>query len=156
SDDTPDTKREKIATLLRGLNIQGADNLDTVTALVDLATENKPVSAPASLLSKNEQLDLLVSIVRRTIARHPTLLWVEDAHWLHPSSSELLQLIIASLAAAPTLVVVTLRSFPRPPDLPKADSTIELEQLRAQECLDLARSMPGSRTLSDEVLLQAA
>src|ERR1051326_871628 len=156
ADDATDTKREKISALLRGLAILSADDLDSVAALIDLATENKTVSAPVTLLSKNKQLDLLASIVRKIIAQRPTMLWVEDAHWLDPSSSELLRLIIANLAAAPTLVVVTLRSFPAPPDLPKADATIALEQLRAEECLDLARSIPGSRALPDEVLLQAA
>src|SRR5262249_3587218 len=90
------------------------------------------------------------------VRKKPTVLWIDDAHWLDPSSAELLPRIVEQLANAPMLVLLTTRSFPRGPELPEPDDAIHLEQLEREECLTLARSVPGAHAVSDEVLSRPA
>ena len=83
------------------------------------------------------------------------ILWIEDAHWLDPSSAELLHDIVAASGKWPVLVVLTMRPFPKGPALPGIDETVRLEHLGLQDCLELARSIPGAAALSDEMVSKA-
>jgi tetratricopeptide (TPR) repeat protein len=98
----------------------------------------------------------VVSAIKKIASRQPSLLWVEDVHWLDPSSAELLIDVVRSLSQTACLVVLTKRSFPKGPVLPKADDVVYLEQLELQQCLELAKTVPGAQALSNEALLQAA
>ena len=86
----------------------------------------------------------------------PTILMVEDAHWLDPSTAELLMELTGSRRDAPYMVIVTRRSFPRGPALPKPDETIRLEQLSDVHCLTLAMNLPGAQSLPVEAIHAAA
>ena len=79
---------------------------------------------------------------------------LEDAHWVDPSTAELLAEIAEKRDAA-YLVVVTRRSFPKGPALPPPDETIRLEPLREVDCLALARSLPGAQSLTEEAVRAA-
>jgi len=82
--------------------------------------------------------------------------WIEDAHWLDPSSTELLQVIVAELRSTTSLVVMGIRLFPRRTDLPAIDETIHLSSLAFSQSIDLARTVPGSQALSPQALQSVA
>jgi tetratricopeptide (TPR) repeat protein len=48
-----------------------------------------------------------------------------------------------------------MRPFPKGPVLPDIDETVRLEPLGLQDCLELARSVPGAGALSEEMVLKA-
>src|SRR5262249_49605903 len=106
-------------------------------------------------LVKRQQFEFVVSIMVQAANARPVVLWVEDAHWLDPSSAELLNDIVAAVAALPVLLVLAMRPFPKGPALPKIDETVRLEPLDTQQSLELARSIPGAISLSDAVVSRA-
>jgi tetratricopeptide (TPR) repeat protein len=110
--------------------------------------------APPQLL-KQRQYEFIVSVVAQAAAARPLVLWIEDVHWLDPSSAELLRDIVTRAAKLPVLVVLTMRPSPLGPALPAIDETVHLEPLGMQDCLELARSVPGAGALSDETVLKA-
>ena len=147
---------KKISELLDELGLNDAENVKIVLSLLGLAVGGVAEAlAPTPLLSKRKQFAFVVAAIKKIASRQPSLLWIEDVHWLDPSSAELLIEVVSSLSNTPCLVVLTMRSFPKGPTLPKADEVVDLEQLGSQECLELAKSVSGAQALSDQALLQA-
>jgi class 3 adenylate cyclase/predicted ATPase len=149
-------RMQKISTFLDELAKNTSENNQIVASLLGLESMgiDEPV-APTPLLLKRKQYDFIVKVMRQVASAQPTLLCVEDAHWLDASSAELLQEIIAAVPDLPFLVVLTRRSFPKAVMLPHADETIELKQLFESEALQIARSIPGAQELPDAVLKRA-
>src|SRR5262249_25434292 len=96
---------EKISAFLDELRLNSSENRQFVASLLGLATMGIADStAPTPLLFKRKQYEFVVSTLRQTAIAHPTLLWVEDVHWLDASSAELLFEIVASLTDVPLMV----------------------------------------------------
>ena len=89
------------------------------------------------------------------VRKQPTLIWVDDVHWIDPSSAELLQELVNRLEKTAVLVALTGRSFPKSPNLPSTENVVELGQLNVDECYELARTIPRAQNLSDEELTRA-
>ena len=152
-DDDKSVRAQKVANFLDSFGLKSPENEDIIGSLLGVsATE---ASAPTPFLFKRKQFALLRSIFEQMARRHSTLIWVDDVHWIDPSSAELLQEMVASLAKSPVLVVLTGRSFPKSPNLPSTDNVIELGQLNEDECYELARAIPRTQNLSDDELKRA-
>ena len=76
-------------------------------------------------------------------------------HWLDPSSSELLIELVGALPDVPLLILLTTRSFPRGPALPVANEVIHLQPLGVDDCLELARRIPGAQNFSQALVARA-
>jgi class 3 adenylate cyclase/tetratricopeptide (TPR) repeat protein len=155
-EDDVGARMRKISTFLDELAKNTPENNQIVASLLglELMRADEPV-APTPLLLKRKQYDFIIKVMRQVASAEPTLLWVEDAHWLDASSAELLQEIIAAVSDLPLLVILTRRSFPKAVALPRVDEMIELKQLFDSEALEIARSMPGAQELPDALLKRA-
>ena len=148
--------RRKWRILLESVGLNNTENLDIIGSVLGMQLSSAvKTSAPTPFLYKRKQFALLGSLVEQMARKQPTLLWVEDVHWIDPSSAELLQEIVERLANTPVLVVLTGRSFPKSQHLPNADDVIELNQLDSAECFQLARIISTGQALSDEELARA-
>ena len=155
-DDDKAVRAQKLAILLDNFGLKNSENEDIISSLLGMSlTSTIEASAPTPFLFKRKQFALLGSLFEQMARKQPTLLWVEDVHWIDPSSAELLQEIVKRLASAPVLVLLAGRSFPKSPSLPNADNVIELAQLDVEECFELARTIPGAQDLSDDELARA-
>lgn len=156
ADDEESVRRDKISGYLNELGRNTQENRELIANLLGMTTpaEKEALAATPQQL-KQKQYELIISIVQTAARRRPIVLWIEDAHWLDPSSAELLRDIVGALRDLPAFVVITKRPFPQGPALPEIDETIRLEALEPQDCLELARSVPGAGTLSDEVVSKA-
>ncbi len=155
-DDDKAVRAQKLEILLDNFGLKNSENHDIISSLLGMSlTSTIEASAPTPFLFKRKQFALLGSLFEQMARKQPTLLWVEDVHWIDPSSGELLQEIVKRLADAPVLVLLTGRSFPKSPALPDADDVIELTQLGVEECFELARTIPGAQGLSDDELARA-
>ena len=98
-----------------------------------ISTSRKPRTVEAepaeAAALKRKQFALLAAIFERSMGDQPTMLWIEDAHWLDRSTAELLAHIVDAFADRPLLLVLTVRSPSENPWLPRADAAIRLEQL---------------------------
>ena len=155
-DDAEPVRHEKISGYLDELGRNTPENHEIVASLLGMASPaNGTAVAATPQLLKQQQYEFIVSIVEQAARVRPVVLWIEDAHWLDPSSAELLRDIVAASAKLPVLVVLTMRAFPKGPALPEVDETVHLEPLDAQDGLELARSVPGAAALSDEMVAKA-
>ena len=146
-------RRRKINGYLEEIGRNSEENRALLASLLGLGG-GEAVAATPQLL-KRRQIEFVVSLAQGAARARPVLLWIEDAHWLDPSSGELLAELLAGTADLPVLVVFTLRPFPHGAALPRIDETIRLEPLAREECLELARSVPGAAALPEPVLAKA-
>jgi predicted ATPase/class 3 adenylate cyclase len=149
------TQQEKIATLLDEFGMNVAENREIVAGLLGLSAPGRLAAEPPASMLRRRQHGLIVELIRRAAEVEPLVVWIEDAHWLDPSSAEVVLEAVAALARLPALVVVSHRRFPRGPALPAADEVIALEQLGQTHCHDLVRSIPGAEVLSEATVADA-
>jgi class 3 adenylate cyclase len=80
---------------------------------------------------------------------------VEDAHWADPSTLELLELVVARIAALPALLIVTHRPEFQPPWRGQSHVTrLQLDRLGARDTAALIKHVAGSIPLSAELYEQ--
>lgn len=146
----------KVTRLLDEFGMNSAQNQEIVLSLLGLAVTGAAESAaPTPQAFKRKQYEFMVAVFERLARAQPTVIWIEDAHWLDPSSAELLHEIVAALKDSAVMVLLTMRSFPAGPALPEADEVVRLEQMGERDCLEIARSIPGAEILAPEILDQA-
>lgn len=156
ADDDESASVRKISGYLDEIGRNTQDNRDLVASLLGVAgLDSGEEAATTPQLLKQKQYEFIVSLFGQAARARPLILWIEDVHWLDPSSAELLRDIVVASAKLPVLVVLTMRPFPKGPALPEIDETVRLDYLGLQECLELARSVPGAGALSDEMVLKA-
>ncbi len=156
ADDEESVRLDKISAYLDEIGRNTEENRDLIASLLGVGAPDsgKAVAATPQLL-KQKQYQLIGSIFDQAARARPLILWIDDTHWLDPSSAELLRDIVAASAKLPVLVVLTMRPFPKGPALPEIDETVRLEHLGLQDCLELARSVPGAGGLSEEMVVKA-
>jgi class 3 adenylate cyclase/tetratricopeptide (TPR) repeat protein len=155
-EDDEGTRHQKLARLLDEFGLSNDENLEILASFPGLTTTRAEDShGPTPRLFKLKQYRLIVSFLERTAQTRPTVLSVEDVHWLDPSSSELLHELAVTLLNTPLLMLLTTRSFPKGPALPVANEMVHLEQLGLDECLKLAGAIPGVASVP-QVLVQRA
>ena len=87
--------------------------------------------------------------------QRPTLCIFEDAHWLDPSTLELLDLIISRIGHARVLLIVSCRPEFRPPWIGHGNITIHsLTRLSQTEVRTLIRDLLKGRSISEELVDQ--
>jgi hypothetical protein len=83
------------------------------------------------------------------------LVVVEDLHWIDPSTSELLSLLIDQVPSARVLVVLTFRPDFTPPWAVSAHMThISLSRFARRQIEAMVEKVAGSEALSTEVIQQ--
>ena len=149
-------QQRKIAMLLDEFAMNTPLNQEIIGSLLGLAVSGLVAAeAPTPLMFKRKQYDIAISMLRWLARTQAMVLWIDDAHWLDPSSAEVLSEIVAAMSNMPLLLLFTARSFPRGPTLPEADETVLLEQLDDRTCQTIARAIPGAEALSDETISRA-
>jgi len=139
------TEADAIDGLLRTLGMTSTpEGREVLSTLIGKPSANISLT-PAQL--KRRQFDLLLTMFAHAAQAGPLLVWVEDAHWVDPTTAELLETIVQRLANRPALLLITTRTYPRALGLPKSEAEIELGQLKPDESIAIARSVPGARCL---------
>ena len=155
ADDDDAARRRKIAGYLGEIRAETQENLEVVASLLGMAAPASGPAAAAPQLLKRKQYEFVISVVRQAAATRPVILWVEDVHWIDPSSAELLADLAAACAKLPLLVLLTMRPSRKGTALPEIHETVRLEQLDLSHCFELARSVQGAGALGEEALSKA-
>jgi class 3 adenylate cyclase/predicted ATPase len=88
-------------------------------------------------------------------ARGPVLMVLEDAHWLDPTSRELLDQIVERIQSLPVLLIVTFRPELSPPWIGFPHVTLlTLNRLAQAQARSLVQRVAGGKELPSEVLEQ--
>jgi class 3 adenylate cyclase/tetratricopeptide (TPR) repeat protein len=150
-DDTIEEKLRK----LRELLAPGAREDDEIELLAELLS--LPSSAVDLNLSPQRKREMLFEAELHqfeALARHrPVLLVVEDAHWIDPTTRELLDLTLERVARLPVLLVITFR-----PEFQQAWSgrphvtMLSLNRLSERDGAALVEGLAGDACISRETV----
>jgi len=150
-DDTVDEKLGK----LRALLVRGAQDETEITLLAELLS--LPNSAGELNLSPQRKREMLFEAelhqLEALARRRPVLMVFEDAHWVDPTSRELLDLTFERVSRLPVLLVVTFRpEFQHAWDSRPQVTLLALSQLGAKDSAMLVEGLAGNAGLSREIV----
>jgi class 3 adenylate cyclase len=145
--------------------------LDKLEALLAQATNDLSEAVPllAGLLSifvgdrypaldltpqkrKEKTLKALVAQVEGLAARQPVLMVVEDAHWIDPTSLELLDLTVDRVSSLPVLLIITFRPEFAPPWVGRSHVTsLILNRLPRRQRAEMVAGVTEGKALPKEI-----
>ncbi len=155
-DETAASRLNKLEDFLQGLALPAAELAPTLASLLSLpAGERYPASKPDPQHLKQRTLKALSRVIKAMAAQRPVLMVVEDAHWIDPSTLELLSYLIERLRAARFLLLSTYRPEFVAPWGGQAQATLlSLNRLSRRETAALASRVAGDKGLPSEILTQ--
>jgi len=109
-DDSVPTRARKLQSLLQARRAEDDDIFVPLAALLSLLPpgEDPSIGMPPQQL-RQKTLRAWLEMIERQSASRPTLILVEDVHWMDPSSKELLQLLAEEIASLPIMLAATTR-----------------------------------------------
>jgi DNA-binding winged helix-turn-helix (wHTH) protein len=156
-DDPPTAKLEKLEALLA----DAAPPDEDVALLADLmslpASERHPLPTLTPQRKKERTLEALIRQLDGLAREKPVVAVFEDAHWLDPTSRELLDLTVERVRSLPVLLIVTFRPEFQPRWAGQSQvSMLALNRLDRRDRAALVTQIAGSKTLPGEVVSQIA
>ena len=103
---------------------------------------------------KREKLfEALLNQLDAEARRRPVLIVFEDAHWIDPTSRELLDLMVDRARRLPVLLAITFRPEFQPPWVGRSHVTsLALNQLGERDGAALAQRLAGNATLNADII----
>ena len=156
-DDPPASKLGKLEILLT----RAAPPDEDVALLADLmslpASERHPLPNLSPQRKKERTLEALIRHLEGLAREKPVVVVWEDAHWLDPTSQELLDLTVEHVRRLPVLLIVTFRPEFQPPWTGQPQvGMLALNRLDRRDCTTLITQIAGGKTLPDAVASQIA
>jgi class 3 adenylate cyclase/predicted ATPase len=153
-----DDGETRLAKLSAHLAVAGGAGQRITRALADLLAiphaDRGPSLEPSPERRKARTLDALVQRFEAFAARLPILIVIEDAHWIDPTTRELLERITDAVPGMAALLVVTERAYAGEPGISGSRMTaLSLSRLSRRECATLVRQIAG-KDLPDEIVAQ--
>ena len=156
-DDPPSAKLEKLEALLARATAPHED----VAFLADLlslpASERHPLPNLSTQRKKERTLEALIRQLESLARQQPVVMVFEDAHWIDPTSRELLDLTVERVRTLPVLLIMTFRLEFQPPWTGQPQVTmLALNRLDRRDRAALVAQIAGVEALPDEVVAQIA
>jgi class 3 adenylate cyclase/predicted ATPase len=153
--DPPASRREKLEALLA----RGAPPDEDVALIADLlslpSSERHPLPNLSPQRKKERTLEALIGRLESITRRRPVVSIFEDAHWIDPTSLELLDLAVERVRNLPVLLIVTFRPEFQPPWTGKPHVTVlVLDRLDQRNRAALVKRIVGGRALPDDIVAQ--
>ncbi|HJY50639.1 MAG TPA: AAA family ATPase, partial [Stellaceae bacterium] len=154
-DDSPATKIEKLEALLALAAPPDEDVAFVADLLSLLASERHPLPNLSPQRKKERTLEALIRQLEGRALQHPVVMVFEDAHWIDPTSRELLDLIVERARSLPVLLLVTFRPEFQPPWTGQPQLiVVALNRLDRRNGTALVGQVAGGKMLPDEVVAQ--
>jgi class 3 adenylate cyclase/tetratricopeptide (TPR) repeat protein len=130
--------------------------LPLIAKLLSISTENRgELSGLTPQQIKNRTISTLVDMLLAFSMQRPTVCIFEDAHWLDPSTLELIELIISRIGHARVLLIVSCRPEFRPTWLAHANITAHsLTRLSQTEVKTMIRDVLGGGSIPQQLVDQ--
>ena len=154
-EDLAEARLAKLEALLARSNA-GAEEIGFIAERISIPTGDKyPLPDLTPQRRKEKTFEALLAQMARLAARQPVLMLFEDAHWIDPTSLELLTLTVARASTLPLLLIVTARPEFTPPWPGDAHvTTLPLGRLGRREGATLVARSAGGKALPAEILEQ--
>jgi predicted ATPase len=155
--DSPAMRLEK----LEGLLFRAAppdEDAALIAHLLSLPASDRQALPNLSPQRKKERtLEALLRQLEGLARQQPVIMLFEDAHWIDPTSRELLDLTVERVGSLPVLLIVTFRPEFQPPWTGQPQvTTLALNRLDRRDRTVLVEQIAGGKALPDEVVAQIA
>jgi predicted ATPase len=156
-DDPPAAKLEKLEALL-ALATPPEEDVALIADLLSLSpSEHHPLPSLSPQRKKEKTLEALMRQLEGLARQQPIAMVFEDAHWIDPTSRELLELTVERVCDLPVLLIVTFRpEFQSPWTGQPQVTMLALNRLDRNDRTALIEQLAGSTLLPDEVIDQIA
>jgi class 3 adenylate cyclase/predicted ATPase len=154
-DDPPASRLEKLeAVLARAMPPD--EDLAFLADLLSLPTsERHPLPDLSPQRKKERTLEALIQQLEGLACQQPVVMVFEDAHWIDPTSRELLDLTVEHVRSLPVLLIVTFRpEFQMPWTGQPQVTMLALNRLDRHDRAVLVEQIAGGKALPDEVVAQ--
>jgi class 3 adenylate cyclase/predicted ATPase len=157
SHDPPAVRLEKLNAVLARAGLSDEDVAFLADLLALQALERRPLSNLSPGRKKERTLEALIRQLEGLARRQPIVVVVEDAHWMDPTSRELLDLVVERVRSLPALIIVTFRPEFQPPRIGEPQVTmLALSRLDRRDRTALVEQIAGGKPLPIEVVSQIA
>jgi class 3 adenylate cyclase len=154
-DDPPASKLEKLGVLLARATLTDEDVAFLADLLALPPSERSPLPNISPHRKKERTLEALIHQLEGLARRQPLLIVFEDAHWIGPTSHELLDLTVEHVRNLPVMLIVTFRTEFQPPWIGESQVTmLALNRLDRHSRIALTEQIAGGKALPDEVMSQ--
>src|SRR5262249_49526476 len=121
------------------------------------SSERHPLPNLSPQQTKERALEALIRQLEGLARRQPVVVVFEDAHWIDPTSRELLDLTVERGRTLPVLLIVTFRPEFQPPWTGQPQVTmLALNRLDRRDRTALVEQIAGDKALPNEVIIQIA
>jgi class 3 adenylate cyclase/predicted ATPase len=153
-DDSPDDKLDKLEALLALSGRPTAEAVPLIAPLLSIPCGARYAPANVSpLRQKQLTLAALVDQLAGLAEQRPVLFHFEDAHWIDPTSRELIDLTVARAPDLRVLIIASFRSKFTPAWTGDRHVTLlALNRLDARTCVRLATQVAGAAPLPADVI----
>jgi class 3 adenylate cyclase/predicted ATPase len=154
-DDPAAARLEKLEALLT----RAVPPDEDVAFLADLlslpCSERHPLPTLSPQRKKERTLEALIRQLEGLARQQPVVVVFEDAHWIDPTSRELLDLTVEGVTSLPVLLLVTFRPEFEPPWAGQPQvSMLALNRLDRRDQTTLATQIAGAKALPGHVVDQ--
>jgi predicted ATPase len=148
-------KLEKLEALLARAEPTDED-IGLIADLLSLpGSERHPLPNLTPQRRKEKTLEALIRQLEGLARRQPVAVVFEDAHWIDPTSRELLDLAVERLRSLPVLLIMTYRpEFQAPWTGQPQVTMLALNRLDRRNGTALIAQIAGGKSLPDEVIAQ--
>jgi class 3 adenylate cyclase/predicted ATPase len=154
-DDLPPARLEKLEALLARAALTDEDVAFHADLMSLPASERHPLPDLTPQRKKERTLEALIRQLEGLARQHPVLMVFEDAHWIDPTSRELLDLTIERVHSLRVLLVVTFRpDFQAPWTGQPQVAMLALNRLDRRDRTALVEEIAAGKALPSEVVDQ--
>jgi class 3 adenylate cyclase/predicted ATPase len=156
-EDAPAAKLEKLETML-ALAPRPKEDIALLAELLSLpASERHPLPELSPQRKKERTLEALIRQLEGLAHQQPLVMVFEDAHWIDPTSSEMLDLTVERVRSLRVLLIITYRPEFQPPWMGQPQvTTLTLNRLDRPDRTALVEQIAGGKALPEEVINQIA
>lgn len=148
-------KAHALKTELRAIGIDDEDIALIFTTLFAHLAGDSELQQIEAQERKRRMRRALLKIMTSAPDQKPSLVIVEDVHWMDPSSSELFEGLLELLPNRPILVLLTTRSLEAVQQfIARGIGLIALERLEEEYCRELCVRVAGGRSLPNRTIEQ--
>ena len=152
--DDIETQLSKIEALMTSLDIELSHSVPLISDMLLIPYESRFQPQNWSAFEhKQKTLGLLVEICHIMSQQSPLLIVLEDAHWIDPTSLDLVNLLIQQLEQDKILLLISYRSeYHAQWEQLSSAIHLKLNRLTRNECQTLVTHIAGGKELPENVL----
>jgi class 3 adenylate cyclase len=154
-DDTPQAKLDKIDAVL-AQNSTSKQDAALFAEMLSLPNDGRyPTLDLVPQQHRQKTLEALTSQLAGLASQHPVLMVFEDAHWIDPTSLEVLNRTVDRIKTLPVLLIVTLRPEFKAPWVEQSHVTsVTLNRLGKSAAAAIIVGLVGNKDLPADVMTE--